>query len=610
MTRRPRSSPLFPSPPLSRSDGVAPRGARAGARGPAAPPETCVPARGFRSLESVVAQRNHRGARLRQVRARRPGPRSRQSAGAVAPHQRMGARNTGGLPTGTGVGARRLPAGRRARPRLRAAARLVRIGHFAPQGPSHGLQLGPASRHGSESAAADGGPAPAERRSRGRPRADHLRLSDTHMRRQPPSRFRQLFLANVREVKGRLVFAGLCTLGATAAELLKPWPLKIILDHVILDKPISPFLRALHGLLVEGKVPLLLEAAGAIVVIALAGGLFSYFQIFITSSIGYKMVYALRRELFTHLQTLSLAFHNRARSGDLLTKIAGDTNTLKDVFADSILKFTSYVLTVVGMLAIMAAIDWKIGLIALATLPFLAYSLLHLYRKTKLSVKTQKRQEGKVASRMSEVLQAVPLVQAFARERYEAEQFDAVTAETLRESIRVARLEAAATRSSEIITAVGTAGAVLFGAFQVFKGRMLPGDLVLIVQYLTSMYRPMRQLAKLSTDFSKAMAAAERVSEILDIEPEIRDLPGALPATGLRGEIVFRVVSFDYGDGKDVLRDVSFSVSPGQRLALVGVSGARQSPIVSPMLRLDRPQRGTIPILGPRLPPDKAPPLR
>ena len=418
------------------------------------------------------------------------------------------------------------------------------------------------------------------------------------MRKGTPSRFRQLFFANVREVKGRLVFAGLCTLGATAAELLKPWPLKIILDHVILDKPMSPFLRALHGLLVEGKVPLLLEAAAAIVVIALAGGLFSYFQIFITSSIGYKMVYALRRELFTHLQTLSLAFHNRARSGDLLTKIAGDTNTLKDVFADSILKFTSYVLTVVGMLAIMAAIDWKIGLIALATLPFLAYSLLHLYRKTKLSVKTQKRQEGKVASRMSEVLQAVPLVQAFARERYEAEQFDAVTQETVRESIRVARLEAAATRSSEIITALGTAAAVLFGAFQVLKGRMLPGDLVLVVGYLTNMYKPIRQLAKLSTDFSKAMASAERVSEILDIEPEIQDRPDAIPAKGLKGEIVFRDVSFDYGDGKDVLRHVSFSVSPGQTLALVGVSGAGKSTIVSLILRLYEPQRGAILVDG------------
>src|SRR5205807_2361344 len=231
-------------------------------------------------------------------------------------------------------------------------------------------------------------------------------------------------------------------------------------------------LRALHGLLAEGKVPLLREAAVGIVVIALAGGLFSYFQIFITSSIGYKMVYALRRELFTHLQTLSLAFHNRARSGDLLTKIAGDTNTLKDVFADSILKFSSYVLTGVGMLAIMAA-----------------------------------------------------------------------------------------TRSSEIITALGTAAAVLFGAFQVLKGRMLPGELVLVVGYLTNMYKPIRQLAKLSTDFSKAMAAAERVSEVLDIEPEITDRPDAVPATGLKGEIEFRDVSFDYGDGKDVLRNVSFSVS-------------------------------------------------
>jgi len=277
------------------------------------------------------------------------------------------------------------------------------------------------------------------------------------MRQGTPSRFRQLFFANVREVKGRLLFAGLCTLGATAAELLKPWPLKIILDHVILGKGLSQALRPFAGVLAEGRVPLLLEMSAGIVMIALVGGLFSYSQIFITSSIGYKMVYALRRELFTHLQTLSLAFHNRARSGDLLTKIAGDTNTLKDVFADSILKFSSYFLTVVGMLAIMTAIDWKIGLIALATMPFLAYSLLHLYRKTKLSVKAQKRQEGKVASRMSEVLQAVPLVQAFARERYEAEQFDAVTAETLRESIRVARLEAAATRSSEIITALGTA---------------------------------------------------------------------------------------------------------------------------------------------------------
>src|SRR5438128_1968360 len=248
------------------------------------------------------------------------------------------------------------------------------------------------------------------------------------------TRFRQIFLTHLRQVKGRLAIAAVGTLGATATELLKPWPLKVILDHVILDKPLSRALRWLPHAVADDKVRLLVAASGGMLLIALCAGLFSYAQIFITSSIGYRMVYALRRELFAHLQTLSLSFHNQSRSGDLLTKIAGDTNTLKDIFADSILKFATYVLTVGGMFAVMFVLNWRIGLIAVATLPFLSYSLLHLYRKTKASVKKQRRQEGKVASRMSEVLSAIPLVQAFAREKYEEEQFDAVTAETVREA--------------------------------------------------------------------------------------------------------------------------------------------------------------------------------
>src|SRR5438128_6880047 len=243
-------------------------------------------------------------------------------------------------------------------------------------------------------------------------------------------RFRQIFLTHLRQVKGRLILAALCTLGVTAAELLKPWPLKLILDHGILDKPLPHFLGFLHSMVEGSKVMLVVGASCAIVLIALFGGLFSYSQIFITSSIGYKMVYALRRELFAHLQRLSLSFHNHARSGDLLTRIAGDTNTLKDVFAESILQFASYALTIIGMFAIMFSLSWRMSLIAMATLPLLGYSLFHLYRKTKASAKKQKKQEGKVASRMSEVLTAIPLVQAFSRERYEEEQFDAVTAKS------------------------------------------------------------------------------------------------------------------------------------------------------------------------------------
>jgi ATP-binding cassette subfamily B protein/subfamily B ATP-binding cassette protein MsbA len=387
-------------------------------------------------------------------------------------------------------------------------------------------------------------------------------------------------------------------LGVAATDLLKPLPLKIILDHALLDKPLPHYLAFLPGIVGSDKVLLVVAASVAILLVALCGGLFSYSQIFITSSIGYKMVYSLRRELFAHLQRLSLSFHNRARSGDLMTKISGDTNTLKDLFAESILKFAAQALEVIGMFAIIFALNWKLGLIPLATMPFLCFTLFHLYRKTKASVKKQKRQEGKVASRMTEVLSAIPLVQAFAREKYEEDKFDAVTAETLQESIRVARLEAAASRSSQIITAFGSAAAVLFGALQVLHGRMLPGELVMVVSYLNNLYKPLRQLAKLSSDFSKSMASAERLSEVLDLEPEIQDRPDAIEAPPLKGRIVFDNVSFDYGDGKEVLKKVSFNVRPGQRLALVGVSGAGKSTIVSLILRLYEAQEGAILIDG------------
>jgi ATP-binding cassette subfamily B protein len=196
------------------------------------------------------------------------------------------------------------------------------------------------------------------------------------------------------------------------------------------------------------------------------------------------------------------------------------------------------------------------------------------------------------------VLSAMSLVQAFAQEKYEEQQLDHATSQNLQESIRLARLQAAANRSSEIITTVGTAVAVLFGALQVLKGQMLPGDLVLVVAYLNNMYKPIRGLAKLSTDISKIVASAERISEVLDIEPEIQDQPDAIEATGIRGEVVFQNVSFDYGDYKHVLKNVSFSVSPGQRVALVGASGAGKSTVASLTLRLYDPQIGSIFIDG------------
>jgi ATP-binding cassette subfamily B protein/subfamily B ATP-binding cassette protein MsbA len=423
-------------------------------------------------------------------------------------------------------------------------------------------------------------------------------LSQRAVQRNRRRRLRSFFSAQLGRIKWSLMFAIFCTIGTAVMDLIQPWPLKLILDHGLLEKPLPDALWFLQPLLDMGGSQFLLLAALGLVAIAVLDAVFSYFQKFVTSSISYRTVYALRRELFVHLQQLPLSFHTSARSGDLMNRIQSDTDTLKDMVSDDFLKFCSQVLTVIGMFVILVFISWQLALIALATMPFLSFSLFHLYRKSRISSKKQKQQDGKVAARMIEVLAAIPLVQAFGKEAHEEERFDAATGVSLNESIRVARLAAAAARSSEIITSTGVAAAVLYGALQVQDGQMLPGVLVLVVAYLNNFYKPLRGLAKLSTDFSKSMASADRLSEVLDIEPQIRDRLDAIEAPRFMGEIEFREVCFAYGESQDVLEEMSFHVAPGQRVALVGASGSGKSTIGNLILRLYEPRRGAVLIDG------------
>jgi ATP-binding cassette subfamily B protein/subfamily B ATP-binding cassette protein MsbA len=267
------------------------------------------------------------------------------------------------------------------------------------------------------------------------------------MRQGSRTRFTQVVFSHLRQVKGRLSLAALCVLGFSLTGLLAPWPLKIIFDHVLLDKPLPAYLGFLGTMLPGGKVATLLVISSAIILIALLRGVFSYSQLSIAARIGYEMVYTLRRELFVHLQQLSLSFHHRSRSGELFAKVISDTNALKDVLANTVLTFTADLLLLIGMFAIMFALNWQLSLIALTTLPVLSCVLQYLYRKIKTSARTQRRKEGRVASRVSEMLSAVSLVQAFGRQHYEEERFETESAQTLQESIQTARMEAAAVRS-------------------------------------------------------------------------------------------------------------------------------------------------------------------
>jgi ATP-binding cassette, subfamily B, bacterial len=411
---------------------------------------------------------------------------------------------------------------------------------------------------------------------------------------KPHSRFSKIVLTHLRRVRKDIFFASFCILGSTLTTLIIPWPMKLIFDNVLSDKPLPKVLMPFQDVLAHSDTQTLLILCGSMIGIALIRGFFAYYQLFLTSRIGYLLVYTLRGEVFNHLQRLSLSFHHKTRTGELISKLTSDTNTLKDVFADSALTFTTHILTVTGMLVIMFNLNMQLGLIVLISFPLLFLSIYLIYSKVKYCARNQRHNEGRLASRVSEILSAVPLIQAYGTEDYERERFDADSSRSMKESIRTSRMEAAATRLVEIISAFGTAIVVMFGCLQAIDGKMTPGDVLVFASYMSQIYQPIRQITRLSTRFSRATVSIERINGILETEPEIQDEPDALSVSPLHGDIAFDNVTFSYVDGNKILDNVSFRIKPGERVALVGASGAGKSTIANLIIRLYDPQKGAV----------------
>ena len=401
-----------------------------------------------------------------------------------------------------------------------------------------------------------------------------------------PSPFHQLVFGQLRAARGQLTLGLLCLAGSSAMALLEPWPFKIVVDYLLLAKPLPHRFAVLSGLL-HGDAATALTVLGTMLVLIVVGtGSFAYGQQFITFRIGYQLVYKLRGELFDHLQRLPLSFHAQARTGELMNKITADTNTVRDMYTEYLLTLLSSVLLVVGMMTVMLLIDWRLALVILATFPLLSGTLFHVLRRVKVATERQRSREGNLASRLGEMLGAVSLVQAFGRERYERERFDEESARLTEESIRVIRMERAGARLVNVITAVGSAVVLVFGGLRALYGHMTPGDLLVFLTYVQQMYKPVRTLAKLSARLAKASASVERINEMLETAPEVQDAADAIEARELQGNISFEAVTFAYQPGKPVLDKVSFHIPAGSRVALVGASGAGKSTIANLLVRL------------------------
>src|ERR671934_342902 len=397
-----------------------------------------------------------------------------------------------------------------------------------------------------------------------------------------------------------LIIALLATLGDTAAGLLQPWPLKLVFDNVLhatqhLPPALAHLVDALFG---SSHLGILYLALALLVASAVLSGLSTFTESFIMARIANWVLYDLRRRLYWHVQHLSLSYHNERRVGDLMSTVTGDVQLVLDLIAEGVLDFVINVLMLVGMTVVMFAINWRFALLALSIAPFLFVVVYRFTRRSKKASRSVRKQEGRISSMAQEVLSSMRVVQAYTREDYEQQRFEDENQRRVVSGIQVSTLKATLAPLVELLVAVGTALVMWYGAHEVLVGRLTPGALLVFLAYLSRLYGPMRNLSKFSDVMFRASVGLERIYGVLEAEREVRDLPGARPAGPLRGHIEFEHVSFAYGTGAPTLKDITFSIEPGQVVALVGSTGAGKTTLASLIPRFADPAHGSVRVDG------------
>ncbi len=419
------------------------------------------------------------------------------------------------------------------------------------------------------------------------------------MRETLPGLFRILhyFWPHVRPHRWLIAGSLLALFAEVGLRLLEPWPLKFVFDHIIGSgahrgpELLARLDRYDPGLLLGG-------AALAVVLITGLRALASFWQTIGFAQIGNRALSKVRNQLYRHVQYLSLSFHTRAKTGDLVVRMMNDVGMLQDVAVTALFPLLAKALIVTGMIGLMIWMRWQLALIAMAVFPLFWLRSLAVGRRIREVAKRQRRQEGAMAATFAESINAIRTVQALSLEETFARAFTSESEKSLKQDVRGKRLSAGLERSLDVLIAVATASVLWYGTKLILRKAMSPGELLVFLAYLKSAYRPVQDFAKYTGRLAKASAAGERVIDLLQRVPDVRDLPGAVAAPALRGQVSFEDVSFAYEEGHPLLSHISLEAHPGQQVILAGPSGAGKTTLLSLILRLYDPQSGRVLIDG------------
>ena len=382
----------------------------------------------------------------------------------------------------------------------------------------------------------------------------------------------------------------------TGTSLAQPWPLALTIDYVLTPNARPP--NYLPGFL-QDKAILLAAIAFLIVLIFTLTRTVASFRRFLLQKLGQETVFDMREALYAKVHALGLDYHGKKRTGDTITRVTSDVKEVRTLLVDSVVEVLSSFMILLGMLAVMLLLDWQLTLLALITVPFLFLAVTRYRRSLVERMRVVRTKEGIIASVMQEAITGIRAVKLFARENDEMERFRKESRESLSASVDSAVIEAKFSTVLGVVGGIGTALVVYFGARQVLAGSLSLGDLTVFIAYLALFLSPLWALSRQVNQIGKSLVSGERIIELLNAEPTVKDEPGAVAAPPFDGRVAFEDARFSYEDeAGEVLRGVDFEVEAGSRVALVGVSGAGKTTVTALIARLYDPQRGRVLVDG------------
>jgi subfamily B ATP-binding cassette protein MsbA len=410
---------------------------------------------------------------------------------------------------------------------------------------------------------------------------------------------RRLVVELLRPYRSWLIIILLAMLVETAMSLAAPWPLKVILDNVVgTHKPphwLAPFQDSLFG---HSKMQLAALAGIVTVLIAALGAVASYIDNYYTESVGQWVAHDLRMRVYDHLQHLSLGYYDNHQTGALLSTITDDIKTIQGFASSATLGILTDLLTIIGMLGLMLWLEFDFALIAIGVTPFLLLFVARLNRAVKRATHEVRHHQSDIVAVVQQGLESIRVVKAFGRQDLEESRLYDVSRATTDAALVARRVKSLLSPAVTIVVALCTGFVLWRGTALVLAGVMTVGALTVFLAYLAKFFKPVQDLAKMSNTLAQTAVALERVQAILDTRAFVPDRADAREPELLKGAVVFDHVAFAYDPAAPVLRDVSFSIAPGQLVGIVGATGGGKSTVVGLIPRFYDPSAGRVQIDG------------